>query len=47
MILQKGLWPAAHEIRVDYCMWLGAVFLFETGADSLSMDARIVERAKQ
>ena len=29
--LQKGFWPMAHEIRVDYCMWLGAIFLFITG----------------
>jgi putative oxidoreductase len=43
MLLQKGFWPAAHEIRVDYCMWLGALFLFVTGAGSLSVDARIVK----
>jgi putative oxidoreductase len=43
MLLQKGFWPAAHEIRVDYCMWLGAFFLFVTGAGSLSVDARIVK----
>jgi putative oxidoreductase len=26
MLLQKGFWPAAHEIRVDYCMWLARKF---------------------
>lgn len=50
MLLQKGFWPTAHEIRVDYCMWLGAIFLFVTGAGSLSADARLAkhvdERAK-
>ena len=25
-------WPAAHEIRVNYSIWLGAIFLFVTGA---------------
>jgi hypothetical protein len=34
--LTEKFWPAAHEIRVDYCLWLGAIFLFVTGAGSLS-----------
>ena len=47
MLLQKGFWPAAHEIRVDYCMWLGALFLFVTGAGSFSVDARIVKARRR
>jgi putative oxidoreductase len=47
MLLQKGFWPAAHEIRVDYCMWLGAFFLFVTGAGSLSVDARVVKARRR
>src|SRR5271169_3111764 len=47
MLLQKGFWPTAHEIRVDYCMWLGAFFLFVTGAGSLSVDASIAKRVDQ
>ena len=47
MLLQKGFWPAAHEIRVDYCMWLGAIFLFGTGAGAVSLDASLVKRVDQ
>jgi hypothetical protein len=44
LLLQKGFWPAAHEIRVDYCMWLGAIFLFVTGAGAVSLHASFAER---
>jgi putative oxidoreductase len=47
MHLQKGFWPAAHEIRVDYCMWLGAIFLFLTGAGAVSLDALLAKRVDQ
>jgi hypothetical protein len=47
MLLQKGFWTAAHEIRVDYCMWLGAIFLFVTGAGAVSLDASIAKRVDQ
>ena len=47
MLLQKGFWPAAHEIRVDYCMWLGAIFLFVTGAGTVSLDASLAKRVDQ
>ena len=46
-MLQKGFWPAAHEIRVDYCMWLGAIFLFVTGAGAVSLDASLATRVDQ
>ena len=45
--LQKGFWPMAHEIRVDYCMWLGAIFLFITGAGPVSLNASLAKRLDQ
>jgi uncharacterized membrane protein YphA (DoxX/SURF4 family) len=35
-----GFWSAAHEARVDLCMWLGCAFLVAVGAGRLSLDAR-------
>ena len=37
----------AHEIRVDYCMWLGAIFLFVTGAGSFSLNEPLTKRSDQ
>ena len=27
MLIHKGFWTMAHEARVDYCMFLGLIFL--------------------
>jgi len=40
-------WPAAHEIRVNYSIWLGAIFLFVTGAGAVSLDASLAKRVYQ
>src|SRR5580704_7219790 len=37
MLLQKGFWPAAHEIRVDYCMWLGEIYVIVTDSGLVSL----------
>jgi uncharacterized membrane protein len=41
MLLDKGLWAAAHEARTDLSMLLGLVFLLIEGAGSLSIDRRL------
>ena len=33
-----GFWPMAHEIRTDYSMWLGSLFLMITGGGGGSVD---------
>ncbi len=33
-----GFWPMAHEIRTDFAMWLGSLFLIITGGGALSVD---------
>lgn len=35
-----GFWSAAHEARVDLCMWLGCAFLIAVGGGTLSLDAK-------
>jgi putative oxidoreductase len=39
-----GFWSMAHEIRVDFCMWLGCLFLILVGAGRLSFDALLARR---
>jgi putative oxidoreductase len=39
-----GFWAVAHEARVDFCMWLGCLFLLIVGAGALSADWRIAVR---
>lgn len=36
-----GFWAMAHEIRTDWSMWLGALFLLIAGAGRLSVDATL------
>lgn len=43
MFAKKGFWPTLHESRVDYCMFLGLVFLILVGGGAYSMD-RILNR---
>ena len=44
MLTKSGFWPALHEARTDYCMWLGSLFILLVGAGSLSVDARLWRR---
>ena len=37
---QYGFWSAAHEARVDLCMWLGCAFLLAIGGGTRSLDER-------
>jgi putative oxidoreductase len=36
---QYGFWSMAHEARVDFAMFFGAIFLLIVGAGSISFDA--------
>lgn len=38
MLIDKGLWPAAHEARTDLSMLLGLLFLLVEGAGPASLD---------
>jgi putative oxidoreductase len=39
IFMEKGLWAAAHEARVDVSMLLATMFLLAVGAGSWSLDA--------
>lgn len=39
-----GVWSMAHEVRTDFAMLLGAVFLLITGGGRWSIDAVIANR---
>ena len=41
-----GFWSMAHEIRTDFCMFLGSLFLLIEGAGRWSLDARITKHPK-
>jgi putative oxidoreductase len=41
ILLDKGLWAAAHEARTDVSMLLGLVFLLIVGAGPWSVDGRL------
>ena len=36
-----GFWSMAHEIRTDFAMWLGSLFLLIKGAGAFSFDFRM------
>jgi putative oxidoreductase len=44
---QYGFWSAAHEARVDLCMWLGCLFLIAVGGGTLALDARRGAKGRQ
>jgi len=35
-----GFWSMAHEMRTDWAMWIGALFLLVVGPGAWSVDAR-------
>lgn len=39
-----GFWSMAHEVRTDYCMWLGSIFLIIKGGGKWSVDNAISKR---
>jgi putative oxidoreductase len=39
-----GFWGMAHEMRTDWSMLLGSIFLLVVGAGSLSIDAMLARR---
>jgi putative oxidoreductase len=41
MLTKSGIWPALHEARTDYCMWLGLLFILLVGAGPWSVDERL------
>ena len=42
-----GFWSMAHEIRTDFAMLLGALFLLRVGAGPWSLDARLWRRIQR
>jgi putative oxidoreductase len=47
VLVKSGFWVMAHEVRTDYSMLLGSVFLLLVGAGRLSLDARIWESTER
>ncbi|MBR9998948.1 MAG: DoxX family protein [Cyclobacteriaceae bacterium] len=39
-----GFWSMAHEMRTDFAMWLGSLFLIITGGGKWSADRLIMKR---
>ena len=46
ILMEQGLWAAAHEARTDWSMFLGALFLVIAGGGQWSIDARIAPRGR-
>jgi putative oxidoreductase len=46
MLADQGFWSMAHEMRTDWSMLLGSLFLLIAGAGSLSLDAQFTSVAK-
>jgi putative oxidoreductase len=44
MLADQGFWSMAHEMRTDWSMLLGSLFLLIVGAGSLSLDAQFTSR---
>ncbi|HXN48104.1 MAG TPA: DoxX family protein [Bryobacteraceae bacterium] len=38
MLRHQGFWPAAHEARTDFCMFLGLLFLLIVGGGPWSLE---------
>lgn len=43
-LTRYGFWSMAHEIRTDFCMFLGSLFLLIVGAGPWSADARMARQ---
>lgn len=39
-----GFWSMAHEMRTDFAMWLGSLFLLISGGGYWALDARLLSR---
>ena len=39
-----GFWSMAHQVRTDFCMWMGRLFLLVVGAGRASLDAALAPR---
>jgi putative oxidoreductase len=44
ILLAKGFWPMAHEVRVDWSMLLGSIFLLIVGGGRWSLDTFFTSR---
>jgi len=42
-----GFWSMAHEIRTDFAMWLGSLFLLIKGGGKWSLDKKWFENPKK
>lgn len=42
-----GFWSMAHEMRTDFAMWLGSLFLIIKGGGSISIDALLAPSAEK
>jgi putative oxidoreductase len=42
-----GFWSMAHEIRTDFAMWLGSLFLLIKGGGKWSVDMKIYTSSKR
>ncbi|MGZ3743890.1 MAG: DoxX family protein [Pseudobdellovibrionaceae bacterium] len=47
LFFNKGLWATLHEARVDYCMFLGLIFLIISGGGGLSVDRLLSHKYSQ
>jgi putative oxidoreductase len=47
ILVKRGLWAMAHEVRTDYAMLLGgASFPLVVGAGPVSIDARLARHGR-
>lgn len=44
MLLKSGFWPAMHEARTDFCMFMGLLFLLIVGSGGFSLDAKLARK---
>ncbi len=44
MLRHQGFWPTAHEVRTDFCMFLGLLFLLIVGAGPWSLERMFSRR---
>ncbi len=44
ILLDEGFWKMMHEVRNDWCMLLGSVFLLVKGGGYASLDADLIRK---